>query len=564
MSAGTLVSRVLGQVRSILLILAIGGTTLTANCFDVANTIPNILLAIITGGFINSILVPQIVKALKDKNSDERLSKLLTFSGFVMFILTVTLTILTPIIVSVFVSSSWTAGQKELAFSFGIICMPQIFFYGMYALIGQFLAAKEQFTMYFWAPIINNIVSIVGLGIFILMYGPVVTSGAGTVDFWSSERIWLLAGTATLGIIAQTVALIPSFLKLGFKLKFILTLKGFELRKLFSLAIWSFSIIILENVLGIVFTRITSSAPMLAVGHIGVAGNYAFNLAQVIFIVPNSVITTTIITRVFTKLSQYYYSKDSLGFVSALESAMSKIIKYEVFSMGLFFVLSIPITLILVPSADVYTVLDLSALVLCFSASFGWIGLYFLLRRVYFVLEDSKKAFFLTIPSAVVTLIGIAITMLFVPPENYAYALAVVFVVGKIVPIIFILKVVGADIRKSFNQSLPAYFNVSREIVDLIKVIVAFVPTLLIGTLVNSLFNVKQSLINSVNTIASVASGTATGGTGTGTGTTLDVTTGVGHLWFTSVLECLVVGAIMFGVYFGILKLLQANKKEDK
>ena len=41
-------------------------------------------------------------------------------------------------------------------------CMPQVFFYGVYVLAGQVLNARDKFGPMMWAPIANNLVSIVG------------------------------------------------------------------------------------------------------------------------------------------------------------------------------------------------------------------------------------------------------------------------------------------------------------------------------------------------------------------------------------------------------------------
>ena len=66
MTAGTLVSRVLGLVKTVLLTaaigLAIGGA---ADAFDVANKVPNNLYMLLAGGILNAVLVPQIVRASK-------------------------------------------------------------------------------------------------------------------------------------------------------------------------------------------------------------------------------------------------------------------------------------------------------------------------------------------------------------------------------------------------------------------------------------------------------------------------------------------------------------------
>src|SRR5690606_25374171 len=82
----------LGLVRNVLLVAAIGTTGLVAGAFDVANKIPNVLFAILAGGVLNAVLVPQIVRAYRAHNTQERLDKLLTLSGVILLALSALLT----------------------------------------------------------------------------------------------------------------------------------------------------------------------------------------------------------------------------------------------------------------------------------------------------------------------------------------------------------------------------------------------------------------------------------------------------------------------------------------
>src|SRR3546814_10676401 len=65
MAAGTIVSRFSGLIRSILLAAALG-TAAHADLFTIANTIPNMLYILLAGGVFNAVLVPQLVRAMKN------------------------------------------------------------------------------------------------------------------------------------------------------------------------------------------------------------------------------------------------------------------------------------------------------------------------------------------------------------------------------------------------------------------------------------------------------------------------------------------------------------------
>src|SRR5699024_12665291 len=96
--------------------------------------------------------------------------------------------------------------------------LPQLFFYGLYTLLGQVLNAKSSFGPYMWAPVLNNIVAIGGLAVFILIFG---TNNASPHELstWTRDKIALIAGTATLGVAAQALIRIWPLKRIGFKYK---------------------------------------------------------------------------------------------------------------------------------------------------------------------------------------------------------------------------------------------------------------------------------------------------------------------------------------------------------
>ena len=49
-----------------------------------------------------------------------------------------------------------------LAVVFGFVCLPQIFFYGLYTILGQVLNANGRFAGFMWAPALANVVAVAG------------------------------------------------------------------------------------------------------------------------------------------------------------------------------------------------------------------------------------------------------------------------------------------------------------------------------------------------------------------------------------------------------------------
>ena len=67
MAAGTVVSRITGLIRN-LLIVALLGTAILGDTYNVANTMPNILYNLLIGGALTAVFVPQIVRSLRDSD----------------------------------------------------------------------------------------------------------------------------------------------------------------------------------------------------------------------------------------------------------------------------------------------------------------------------------------------------------------------------------------------------------------------------------------------------------------------------------------------------------------
>ena len=189
MFSGTLVSRILGQVRLIVIVAALG-TTAQADAFMVANTLPNTIYNLIAGGVLNAILVPQIVRAMKRDDGDEYTDRLLTVAGVLLLGATVVLTAGASLLVTLYASQmapQWYA----LAVAFAFWCIPQVFFYGLYTLLGNVLNARGSFGPYMWAPVVNNIVAIAGLLGYIWLFGTAASgSGSDPADWTPGASRW--------------------------------------------------------------------------------------------------------------------------------------------------------------------------------------------------------------------------------------------------------------------------------------------------------------------------------------------------------------------------------------
>ena len=238
MAAGTLVSRFLGFGKTWMLGTALGLGSTVNDTFINANNLPNLIFLLVAGGVFNAVLVPQIIKASKapDRGADY-ISRLLTLAVLVLLGLTALVTLAAPWVIEL-TTQGYSPQQKALAVTFAFWCLPQIFFYGLYALLTQVLNANGAFGPAMWAPILNNVVAIAGLGMFIWIFGA-NEFNPHTLDNWGPTQTLFVAGFSTIGVVAQTaILLIPVFrLKLGLRPRF--GWRGVGLGQAAKLSVWT-------------------------------------------------------------------------------------------------------------------------------------------------------------------------------------------------------------------------------------------------------------------------------------------------------------------------------------
>jgi len=211
LAAGTMASRLLGVVRQSLIVLAIG-QGLVGNAFQTANNLPNVIYMLIAGGVLNSVLVPQIVKAMRlPDGGREYTDRIITLSTAGMLVVTAACTAAAGWFVFLY-AGNLAPDDRALATFFAVLTMPQIFFYGLYAVLGQVLNARSQFAAFAWAPAVANVFAIAGLLSFMALY-----DGHASPGEWTAPMVWLFAGSATLSIVAQALVLVVALWRTGFR-----------------------------------------------------------------------------------------------------------------------------------------------------------------------------------------------------------------------------------------------------------------------------------------------------------------------------------------------------------
>ncbi|MER7447499.1 murein biosynthesis integral membrane protein MurJ [Microbacterium sp. NPDC097977] len=294
-AAGTMVSRVTGLLRSIVLVGVLGSISQAADAFTVANQLPNSVFQLISVGVLTAVIVPQIVKATaKPDGGGPFISKLFTLGVVVLLVCTAIAMIAAPGLVWL-ATSEKQQELRALAIAFAYWCLPQILFYGVYALLGETLNARRVFGPFTWAPVINNIVSIAGF----LALGAVFHEVPRSAASWTPQMVAMLGGTATLGIALQALVLLVFWRRTGLSLRPDFRWRGAGLGTVGRLAGWT----MLMALAGIAAGFFQSSVATTASGA-GASSTVLAN-AWLVFMLPYSVIVLSIGTPYFTQISEH-------------------------------------------------------------------------------------------------------------------------------------------------------------------------------------------------------------------------------------------------------------------
>jgi putative peptidoglycan lipid II flippase len=412
MAAGTVVSRLTGFARAAIIAAALGLTVATADVFNVPNVIPNMLYILVGGGILNSVLVPVLVRAIKnDADGGAAYSqRLYSLAVTVLLAATVVAVLAAPLIIRAIVDSRYLEPEMRPFFDnmvmFARFCLPQIFFYGLYVLIGQILNAKGRFGPMMWAPILNNVVAIGIFSVYLVVFG---TKPAEAFEM--SEMVLLGVGS-TAGVAAQALILIPVLRKTGFSLKFRTDWRGHGLAQPVRLGLWTFGFVVVNQIAYLFFVNIATSASATAEGADG-AGYTVYANAMLIMMVPHAIITVSLATALLPRLSDlaadgnFDEVKDKL--VSAVRACLAIILPLG----ALMAVLAFPLTAMIFDygSAQGQTGMLARTLIALMPGLLAF-TVHYLCLRGFYAMQDTRTPFFTQVWIAavmVVWAIGLAV-----------------------------------------------------------------------------------------------------------------------------------------------------------
>ncbi|MFF8699411.1 murein biosynthesis integral membrane protein MurJ [Streptomyces albidoflavus] len=392
MAVGTVVSRATGLIRQVLQAAALG-TGLLASTYNTANTVPTSLYTLLIGGALNAVLVPQLVRARATEPDGGRAyeQRLVTLVVCVLGVGTALAVWAAPEIVGLYMRDTPGSHEAfELTVTFARFLLPQIFFYGLFGIYGQVLNAREKFGAMMWTPVLNNVVLVAMFAAYLgLMVAP------GRVEDITADQVRLLGIGTTAGVALQALALVPFARAAGFRFRPRFDWRGTGLGRSVHAAKWTLLFVLANQVALTVVTHFANAADQ-ELPEAG-AGYTAYMYAQTIWLLPQSIVTVSLVTALLPRMSRAVAE----GRVEDLRADLTRGLRISgvviVPTAFLFLALGPQIAALLFAhgAADAASVRPLGQMLQAFGPGLIAFSAQYLLLRGFYAFEDTRTPFFM-------------------------------------------------------------------------------------------------------------------------------------------------------------------------
>lgn len=407
LASGTVVSRLLGFANFWLLAVVLGVVGAGPNAFSLANQIPTYLYAIVAGGLLSAVLVPHIVRAAHDHDGGESfVNRLVTLGVSVFLVATVIATLAAPLIVRLYAlaaeDKALADGGLELAIALGYWCLPQIFFYAVYALGSEVLNARGVFGPAAWAPALNNVVMIAVL----LAFGLLTGFGGHADPHWSTGQIVLLGGGATFGVALQALVLVLFWRRTGLRFRPDFHWRGAGLGAPARAAVWVFAMVLVVQLTNVVQNNVAGTVddhdPSYAV----------IRTAWLIFMLSHSIVAISIATPYFTRMSAAARDADLPALRADLSASLRAIALLVAAAGTALAAAALPFSRFF--TDDLAHAQALAVVLLGFLVALVPFSTLYVLTRAFYALGDTRTPFLLQVLQAAIFIAG-ALALLLLP-----------------------------------------------------------------------------------------------------------------------------------------------------
>jgi putative peptidoglycan lipid II flippase len=418
MAAGTLVSRLTGFIRSALIVSALGIGFL-GDSFQVAYQLPTMIYILTVGGGLNSVFVPQLVRAMKDDEDggEAFANRLLTLVMVALGVLTALAVFAAPLLVRMLSTSvADNPAANEVAVTFTRYFLPTIFFMGIHVVMGQILNARGKFGAMMWTPVLNNIVIIVTLGMFIWVYGTAANSGMEVTNIPPDGQRLLGVGVL-LGLVVQALAMIPYLRETGFRMRLRFDWKGHGLGKAAMLAKWTVLFVLANQAGALVVTQLATAATNDS--KVKGVGFSAYANAQLVWGLPQAIITVSLMAALLPRIARSAHEGDGGAVRDDISQGLrTTAVAIVPIAFG-FVALGIPMCTLIFGSSGTSEATNMGFMLMAFGLGLIPYSVQYVVLRAFYAYEDTRTPFYNTVIVAAVNAVASA-ACYFVLPARWA------------------------------------------------------------------------------------------------------------------------------------------------
>ncbi|BCZ21638.1 putative peptidoglycan biosynthesis protein MviN [Mycobacterium senriense] len=307
MAFATLISRLTGFARVVLLAAILGAALSSA--FSVANQLPNLVAALVLEATFTAIFVPVLARAEQSDPDGGAafVRRLVTLTTALLVFATVLSVVAAPLLVRLMLGRNPQVNEP-LTIAFAYLLLPQVLAYGLTSVFMAILNNRNVFGPTAWAPVLNNLVALVTLGVYALVPGEL---SVDPVRMGNAKLLVLAVGT-TLGVFAQTGLLLVALRRQRVDLR---PLWGIDQRlKRFGTMAAAMVLYVLISQLGLVVgNQIASTA--------AASGPAIYNYTWLVLMLPFGMIGVTVLTVVMPRLSRNAAADDTKAVLGDLSLA---------------------------------------------------------------------------------------------------------------------------------------------------------------------------------------------------------------------------------------------------
>ncbi|WP_274388984.1 murein biosynthesis integral membrane protein MurJ [Streptomyces cavernae] len=387
MAAGSIVSRATGFARSAVVAAALGTIGPIADGYAVGNALPTIVYMLLLGGALNAVFVPELVKAAKEHEDGgvAYTDRLVTVCVVALLAITATAVWAAPAIVGAY--TDYTGRQAAMTIALARYCLPQIFFLGLFTLLGQVLNARGRFGAMMWAPVLNNVVVMTVFGLYLAL----AMGRGGTLT--ATETAVLGWGT-TAGIAVQALALVPALRAARFRWRPRFDWRGSGLARPLRSAGWLVLLVLANQAAYWVTTRLATTA-----GLDGGPGYGAYNNAYALWVVPHGIITVSVVTALMPRMSAAAADGDTAAVRRDVSHALRVCASAVVPAGCALFALAQPVMALVFgygrTSAD--DTAAMAGILMAFAPGLVALSGQYVLSRAFYALSDTRTPFLLNL-----------------------------------------------------------------------------------------------------------------------------------------------------------------------